>query len=838
MAVSDLNIRIQASFRDFDKSMRQIERRLQQSAQTFGNIGNAMAGAITLPLAALGATAISAAGDFEQMSNSLNTVMTGAGYSVNQTAAELEKLRKISLAPGIDMEQAVKGSIRLQSVGFSAEKARNVLVELANALSTSGGDAQQLDGVTRQFAQMSAKGKVMQEDLTIILENMPSLAKVLMDTFGTTNAEAIRNMGVNAEQFIDKITQGLSKTERAQGGIKNAITNAQTALKSFFSTIGLEINKAYDLNAIAGTIGDKLKAMADAFRNLDPETKKSIISFALYAAAAGPIVKIFQGLYSGAALAVSGIRAIAGTLGGLHASAVNTYTAFSKLSTTMKFTLVGGVIAGVMALAAAYEYVNRNVQSALHVTERLNEVQKKGNEYAGEQIGKVDALVAVVKNETIAQDKRRGALEELQSLYPKYFANLDKENINIGATTAAYEKLKESIIRASMVRAAEEGLNEVAKTGLSLQDRRNKLIENYNKNLSSTAELQVYNNAVTQAGRAETEALFASKRKNFAQELAAIDKQIEAQKREFDALVNVRVANTDLGEKVQETTKATVQAAASGESNAKALKRQKEEAKAAADSMQELIDMLDVYDAATEQQNKALAANTPTAVAQLPLVAPTSLTADFVPSMLLLGDAVNDTGIKIEGMGDAWVATMERMGASASNMSLISQGLSDMAASSQEAFTGVANSLMGVEGAYTRVGVAALIAAMQMVKAALAATLAKAIQQSVTRSGHPLLGIALAGAATAGINALFGKIQQSVSKVPKFAKGAVVYGPTLAMVGDNRGASVDPEVIAPLSKLKSIMGSNSGSVEVYGRISGRDILLSNEKTAREMRRTR
>lgn len=49
----------------------------------------------------------------------------------------------------------------------------------------------------------------------------------------------------------------------------------------------------------------------------------------------------------------------------------------------------------------------------------------------------------------------------------------------------------------------------------------------------------------------------------------------------------------------------------------------------------------------------------------------------------------------------------------------------------------------------------------------------------------------------------------SVPTIPKLAKGGLAYGPTLAMVGDNKGASADPEVIAPLSKLQDII-SNSG----------------------------
>jgi tape measure domain-containing protein len=64
-------------------------------------------------------------------------------------------------------------------------------------------------------------------------------------------------------------------------------------------------------------------------------------------------------------------------------------------------------------------------------------------------------------------------------------------------------------------------------------------------------------------------------------------------------------------------------------------------------------------------------------------------------------------------------------------------------------------------------------------------------------------------------------------EVPALAQGGLAYGPTTALVGDNRSARIDPEVIAPLSKLKDMMGGNV--VEVVGRIKGDDIFLSNAR---------
>lgn len=65
-------------------------------------------------------------------------------------------------------------------------------------------------------------------------------------------------------------------------------------------------------------------------------------------------------------------------------------------------------------------------------------------------------------------------------------------------------------------------------------------------------------------------------------------------------------------------------------------------------------------------------------------------------------------------------------------------------------------------------------------------------------------------------------------EAPALAQGGLAYGPTQAIVGDNQGAKIDPEVIAPLSKLKDMMGGSQ--VEVFGRISGNDIFLSNART--------
>jgi hypothetical protein len=68
--------------------------------------------------------------------------------------------------------------------------------------------------------------------------------------------------------------------------------------------------------------------------------------------------------------------------------------------------------------------------------------------------------------------------------------------------------------------------------------------------------------------------------------------------------------------------------------------------------------------------------------------------------------------------------------------------------------------------------------------------------------------------------------------IPFLAEGGIVTSPTLAMIGEGG----ESEAVIPLSKLPQIAGANGGAVEVFGRISGEDILLSSERSSK--RRTR
>lgn len=66
--------------------------------------------------------------------------------------------------------------------------------------------------------------------------------------------------------------------------------------------------------------------------------------------------------------------------------------------------------------------------------------------------------------------------------------------------------------------------------------------------------------------------------------------------------------------------------------------------------------------------------------------------------------------------------------------------------------------------------------------------------------------------------------------VSKFADGGIVSGPTMGLMGEYPGAKSNPEVIAPLDKLKDLIGGGGGTLEA--RISGNDLLILMNKAQR------
>lgn len=102
-----------------------------------------------------------------------------------------------------------------------------------------------------------------------------------------------------------------------------------------------------------------------------------------------------------------------------------------------------------------------------------------------------------------------------------------------------------------------------------------------------------------------------------------------------------------------------------------------------------------------------------------------------------------------------------------------------------------------------------LISAIGAALPSLAALFAASSKVAAAEGGKAVAGIPVTGPAMAV--AAIASIVAALAAIP-FAEGGVVSGPTYALVGEYAGARNNPEVIAPLDKLKSMLRTDDAGV--------------------------
>jgi TP901 family phage tail tape measure protein len=121
---------------------------------------------------------------------------------------------------------------------------------------------------------------------------------------------------------------------------------------------------------------------------------------------------------------------------------------------------------------------------------------------------------------------------------------------------------------------------------------------------------------------------------------------------------------------------------------------------------------------------------------------------------------------------------------------------------------------------------------MALIKKLIAAAVAAFVLSTLLGG----LGIGGIEKGAKGFKKMFGKL----SGIGEFANGGIVNSPTLGLMGEYPGARSNPEVIAPLDKLKSMIGDQGGSsqVQVSGQfaLKGQDLVVALQRADRNRNR--
>jgi tape measure domain-containing protein len=448
MAKKDLNVTLGVIIKDFEKGLRNAERRLQRTASKFQSIGQDLATSVSLPIAGVGIAALKAGADFEKLELAFKAV---ADESVD-VSKEIERLKKVAQSPGLGFEQAVRASTRLQAVGLNADQARATLAAYGNAVARSGGGAAEFEGAITALVQVASKGKISAEEINQLNERIFEIRPALKKAFGTADSEELQKLGISSEEFIARTTKAFAELEQVQGGLGNSFENAQISIRSFLADLGRQINEIFNVQEAVDKFSNFLTNLSESFKGLTVEQQKSIIKFAAIAAAIGPVLIVMGKLISVARLAVVAVKFLSTPLVGLtrvfiaiRAAALAAGGGFSGLAIAVKGVAVSflqaaapviGIIALITAIVGAITYVVRNSEAfkvaflniwtniKIGVAKRINgliDSVRPVFEALGIEVGKLeepfDKLLEPKKFEGF-KEFLKGTKEDIQALAP------------------------------------------------------------------------------------------------------------------------------------------------------------------------------------------------------------------------------------------------------------------------------------------------------------------------------------------------------------------------------------------------------------------------------------
>lgn len=195
-----------------------------------------------------------------------------------------------------------------------------------------------------------------------------------------------------------------------------------------------------------------------------------------------------------------------------------------------------------------------------------------------------------------------------------------------------------------------------------------------------------------------------------------------------------------------------------------------------------------------------------------------------------IGDSINSITDALDGNGTAWqkvtaivdgfIQLYESISAIVGIIDMLTTASTAHAAAKtgEAAATTATATAQGVETAAQTAAAAAMIPVIVANKLATASYMELA--SAMYFAAHASIPFAGFGIAAGFVSAATAMVE-AVGVMP-FANGGVVSGPTLALVGEYAGASNNPEVIAPLDKLRSMIqpqGGIGGNVrfEIEGR---------------------
>lgn len=294
-----------------------------------------------------------------------------------------------------------------------------------------------------------------------VLASMTKNLDAVTEAQALANAEFAKGTSVT-EEYNTKNNNLQARLEKA----RKEFHNASIALGQSLNPIMLKSTKfvTYLIKALA-SYGKEIKSAIITIAALTAIIKLNTIAHAAYNA----VVKIGATLQATWKTVIWATRtAFLRLIGATEAATI----AQAELNAVMSASVIGVIALAVGGLTAAITHLVRKQREATETTDYLTEAEKKANEQYGEEVGKINALTSIVKNNNIALGERKKALEELKRIVPGYHGDLTEEGRLINSNKEAIDEYCKSLRNKIQLEARKEQLLEIERQIAALEDQK------------------------------------------------------------------------------------------------------------------------------------------------------------------------------------------------------------------------------------------------------------------------------------------------------------------------------------------------------------------------------
>lgn len=616
-------------------------------------------------------------------------------------------------------------------------------------------------------------------------------------------------LGLNdkATAAARRFDQQLLVVENHARQVNESLRDSTNGMESKFNMLGNSINQitrelpAFSVSANTGflAISNNLPILADAIAAARKENERLVAS----GQKATPVWKQV-------------------------ASAVFSFNTAMTVGITL-FTLYADDIANAIGSLLNFK---KSADDASFAAEQLAEAERKGTEEAQKEIAQLSVLYRAATDDARSKEERLSAVKQLQAAYPSYFGNLSKEAILTGEASDAYENISKRMIEAAQARAALERITQNSTRLLDLQAEREELERQVKTAKEASKAFSNAPQVATQSGTLGY-AYMAGQVETFKKRLQETLDEIDRLNAANDKLaigVNVTALEGEKGSGKVNASLNTNLATLGGIQNriAELKKEQQAASSEQAIALEREIRLL--------QQRKQEIENT------IKIGVATSPNLDTLLPGTFEGMGTGTLSIPLQfdtnALKRSWQQAKMQFDEMQRDVTITAKQMEGILTNSVASFADSLGQAItsgnGLEALKTMLS-AMMDMLSQFGQALIAAGTASIALKAVSWNG---IGAIIAGGALVAATAA---AKAALQNATAFADGGIVSGPTYALVGEYAGARSNPEVIAPLDKLRSLITPaymDPGSFRLETKVRGRDLYVMLQGIEREKNRVR